>query len=382
MLVGTAQDDVIQGLGGNDTLSGLAGSDTLIGGTGLDKASYQGDPGVINVTFTGTTSGTVIDGYGGGGTDTFSEVEFVLGSQFGDTFTGAGGSTNRFIGLQGSDTFLGNGGDEGFHDVVDYSFDVLFGATHGVRVNQSGTDIQGDLAPDTATDSFGYTDSLPGVRDVIGTQFADEIYGGGHGNTITAGAGSDLVLGFDGNDIIDGGAGNDNLDGGADNDTMIGGAGNDTMIGGAGNDRAVYQTDPSGINVTFTGATSGTVIDGYGGTDTFSDVEFILGSGFGDTFTGADGSTNRFIGLQGNDTFLGNGGDEGFHDVVDYSFEALLPGAGTDGVVVNQSAEISQGGLAPDTATDSFGNTDSLPGVRDVIGTKDDDELYGGGHNN
>ena len=60
------------------------------------------------------------------------------------------------------------------------------------------------------------------------------------------------------------------------------------------------------------------MLDGYGGSDTLTDVEFVLGSQFNDTFTGSVGSRNVFIGLRGNDMFNGNGGSgDGVHDVIE-----------------------------------------------------------------
>src|SRR5262245_51461030 len=95
-LVGTPDQDEINGFGGNDTLIGAAGSDSLSGGPGIDRADYRTDPAAITVTFTGATSATVLDGYGG--TDTLTGIELVLGSGFNDTFTGSVGSRNVFIG--------------------------------------------------------------------------------------------------------------------------------------------------------------------------------------------------------------------------------------------------------------------------------------------
>lgn len=227
-IFGLNGNDVIYGLGGDDTLIGGPGDDLLDGGDGIDQANYQYDPAGIVVTFTGTSSGTVLDGYGN--LDTFVNLERVLGSPYDDTFYGSFGSSNVFIGLQGNDTFYGTPGQDTNPDTVDYSFDVLFGATQGVRVNQDGGHAMGGLAPDTATDSFGDTDYLPDVRNVTGTQFDDIFYGGGHGNRIEAGGGNDFIYGFDGDDRLFGQAGNDWIEGGAGQDQVSGGTGNDTFV--------------------------------------------------------------------------------------------------------------------------------------------------------
>ncbi|WP_448275233.1 beta strand repeat-containing protein [Nostoc sp. DSM 114160] len=52
----------------------------------------------------------------------------------------------------------------------------------------------------------------------------------------------DVINGQGGDDIIDGKSGNDYLRGGAGNDTLIGSSGNDTLVGGAGADIFLYNT--------------------------------------------------------------------------------------------------------------------------------------------
>ena len=182
----------------------------LDGGAAFDRVSYESDPNAVTVTFTGSESGSVVDGYGGA--DEFSDAELILGSEHNDVFTGSVGSQNVFIGLKGEETFNGNGGTAGnanVHDIVDYSHDVEFGAVAGVTVNLHAHEIQGGLAGDRATDSFGDTDTVSGIQDVIGTQFDDQLYGGGHDNVLSGGAGNDLLLGNAEDDILDGGADTD-----------------------------------------------------------------------------------------------------------------------------------------------------------------------------
>jgi Ca2+-binding RTX toxin-like protein len=272
-LFGDNNNNVLRGSrdggAGNDTLVGRGGADTLDGGAGTDTANYNDDPAGISVTFTGDTAGTVIDGYGG--TDTFTNVELVFGSQFNDTFTSGG--SNVFIGLQGDDVFNGVGGDG--LDVVDYSFDAQFGApvNVGVRVNQHASEIQGGLDPDTAIDSFGDTDSIAGVRNVIGTQYADEIYGGTNGNRIEAGAENDLIFGHDGDDRLFGQGGDDTIGGGVGADRLIGGSGNDTLTGGSDADTFVWTT--GGGTDTVTSWEDGSDLlefNGVAGIDDFSDL--------------------------------------------------------------------------------------------------------------
>jgi Ca2+-binding RTX toxin-like protein len=371
LLVGTANDDEINGFGGNDTLIGGAGSDSLSGGPGADRAHYSTDPAAITVTFTGATSATVLDGYGG--TDTLTDIEFVLGSQINDTFTGSVGSRNVFIGLRGNDIFNGNGGDGGVHDVVDYSFDVLFGATHGIVVNQHGGISQGGLPPDTAIDSFGDTDSLPNVPDIIGTQFHDEIWGGAHDNVLSGLAGDDFIFGNDGNDELNGGDNNDTLDGGNDNDTLIGGAGADSLTGGAGIDTASYATATTGVTADLANPANNTG-DALG--DSYNTIENLTGSNFNDLLRG-NGGNNRLTGGGGNDSLNGRGGADvldggtGGADIADYRNV-------TTSITVNLADPIQNTGEA---AGDTFISIEGIRGgsANDTLTGDDNDTVLIGG---
>ncbi len=75
-------------------------------------------------------------------------------------------------------------------------------------------------------------------------------------------------------------AGNDTLIGGTADDSLIGGSGNDILAGGAGDDWASYFDDGNdgagpitqGINANLA---TGTVLDGWGNTDTLTGIENI-----------------------------------------------------------------------------------------------------------
>ena len=61
-----------------------------------------------------------------------------------------------------------------------------------------------------------------GVRNILGTEEADDITGNETDNSIDGAAGNDIISGGAGNDTISGGAGNDTLDGGEGDDYLIG----------------------------------------------------------------------------------------------------------------------------------------------------------------
>ncbi len=73
-------------------------------------------------------------------------------------------------------------------------------------------------------------------EDMLGTDRADKMDGGGGHDRLFGQAGGDQLWGGAGNDTLDGGAGNDRLTGGDGADLLRGGADADILIGDAGDD--------------------------------------------------------------------------------------------------------------------------------------------------
>lgn len=118
VLVGTAGADTIAGLGGNDVIEGLGGNDQLDGGAGIDTASYANAASGVTVSLAVTSSQAT----GGGGRDTLSNFENLLGSAFNDTLTGnalanaidGGAGADRITGGGGADRLTGGAGGDTF----------------------------------------------------------------------------------------------------------------------------------------------------------------------------------------------------------------------------------------------------------------------------
>jgi Tol biopolymer transport system component len=127
---------------------------------------------------------------------------------------------------------------------------------------------------------------------------------------VTGTSGKDVLCGLGGNDTIKGLGGNDILLGGSGNDTLGGGPGNDIDNGGTGADTANYSASATGIIASLT-----TEFATGEGTDIFSGVERLSGSGLADTLTGSGGA-NILNGLGGNDTLRARDGIGG-NDTVD-----------------------------------------------------------------
>ncbi|WP_371158137.1 hypothetical protein [Jannaschia sp. 2305UL9-9] len=374
-LFGSAGNDTIDGLAGNDTLTGHSGNDVLRGGPGddafiggagtdrieggggTDKVLYYRETGTLGIN-ANLQTGTILDTFGS--TDTLFAVEQIYGSNQGDTFLGhttAGdllfgwggndningrGGNDTLIGGQGADTITGGGGD----DQVAYFLET---GTAGVRV---------DLNAGTAIDTHGTIDTLVDIDRVLGTERADTLRGS---NTL-----DDLLFGRGGNDILDGRGGND---------TLIGGAGNDTISGGVGTDQVAYFLE-SGTNGVSVDLAAGTATDSFGNTDTLDGIEQVIGTERADTIMGS-GNDDRLFGRGGNDLINGRDGRD-----------TLVGGSGNDTINGSDGAdqvayflETGTGGVTVDlragTATDTFGNTDTLIDVEYVQGSNADDVLLG-----
>ncbi|WP_031252170.1 calcium-binding protein, partial [Mesorhizobium sp. LNHC209A00] len=104
-LLGSAQNDTLEGDGGNNVLNGGAGIDTL---------SYEHAAAAITVSLATTAAQNTI----GAGSDTISAFENLIGSDFGDTLTGST-AANVISGLGGDDLINGGAGA-----------DTMVGGTH------------------------------------------------------------------------------------------------------------------------------------------------------------------------------------------------------------------------------------------------------------
>lgn len=224
-----ADADILYGLGGADTISSGAGNDTIYGGDGDDVVSGNQDADIVY----GNTGADTI--YGGQGDD------LVVGGQGDDVLFGNVGDDVLEGGL-GNDRIDGGDG----RDTATYA-----AATAGVTVSLA-------LSGSAQATGLG-DDTLIGVENVTGSNFADRLTGdldaniltgGGGLDTLGGGFGSDTLLGGDGDDVLSGNqdgdflygdAGADTLYGGQGSDLLVGGAGADTLVGGLGGD--VFQFD-------------------------------------------------------------------------------------------------------------------------------------------
>ncbi|WP_437607929.1 hypothetical protein WMF20_44690 [Sorangium sp. So ce834] len=274
---GGAGDDWIYGLGGNDVLAGDDGNDWIEGGDGDDQ--LVGGNG--NDTLAGGNGNDVIEG--GAGNDSLN------GGAGDDVFDGGAGSDN-FTGGDGNDTFFA-GGLEGGTDLVgdvsgsnrlvlgtdvtpemvsvrnvnrDMIVTIAANGTYrqiNVRLhfatgNAYGIDVMQIGEPATATwtrEDLRYLAlaGTPGNDYILGYETADVVSGFAGDDTISGlggddalqgDDGNDTLLGDDGDDTLEGGNGDDQLNGYLGNDVLVGGPGDDSMSGGDGSDTYYYSS--------------------------------------------------------------------------------------------------------------------------------------------
>lgn len=163
-----------------------------------DEFASDHDPVLVQLTVGGVTrSGTP-------GADT------LTGTDSRDTLNGLAGN-DRLSGLGGNDTLNGGAGN----DLLDggSGFDTASYADAAGPVT-----VRLDLRP---RETGQGVDTFVSIEGVVGSAFADTIYGDGAANVLDGGAGADRIVGGGGGDVIIGGLGRDAMTGGTGADTFV-----------------------------------------------------------------------------------------------------------------------------------------------------------------
>ncbi|PVY71042.1 putative secreted protein (type I secretion substrate) [Cupriavidus alkaliphilus] len=218
VFIGGAASDTLRGGAGDDVLRGAAGDDTLDGGGGIDMLDLSDASGGLTFALV-QGGGTLVNLSSVGlGSDTYSNMEGVIGSRFNDSLAGSG-ANDVLRGGAGNDTIDGGAGI----DLLDFS--DATGAISFTLVQGSGV-----TAANLGAVNLG-TDSYTKMEGVVGSAF------------------NDTISGSAGNDVLRGGAGDDVLAGAAGNDLLVGGAGADTLAGGDGSDIfRVLRSDAASVD--------------------------------------------------------------------------------------------------------------------------------------
>lgn len=338
-LNGTANDDILMGLGGNDSITAGNGNNLVFGGSavtdttdgndiitsGTGNDTIYGNAGADNIT-SGGGSDLV---YGGIGTDTITtnaltgNASVYGGGGFIDTVDGA---DNITVASSTGNLFLtGNAGTDTITVTTSSGNASVYGGLGADTINVTSTagnnEIAGGSGPGTSSDVDNITFTGTGAANVTiygGTTGTDTNDGVDNINATVAG-GTAMIFGNAGNDVI-----NLQTDGAA---SVYGGLGTDniTITSTAATTARVNvfagPSDAGGTDIVdVTGMAAGTKATVYGG------------NGLIDAADGAD----RLLGGASDDTIYGNGGNDYIRS--GDGNNTLYGGAGSDTFNVNLGA--------------------------------------------
>jgi Ca2+-binding RTX toxin-like protein len=369
---------------GADTLSGGDGNDTLDGGTGND--SLVG--GIGNDVFIVDSAGDVVVEAAAAGTD---EIRTTLNTQTivalanieNLTFIGAGNFTgtgntgaNSITGGAGNDTLIGDLGNDTL--VGGLGIDTASYAASNLAVTVN-------LLTNVNTGGHAAGDSISGVENITGSNFADSITGNALDNILLGGLLNDTLNGGDGNDTLDGGTGNDSLVGGLGNDVFLVDSATDTIVeaAAAGIDEIrttlATQTIAALTNVENLTYTGGGNFTGTGNTG----ANVITGGTGNDTLNGGDGN-DTLDGGNGNDSLVGGLGNDVFivNSATDTVVEAAA--AGTDEIRTTLTTQTIAALTNVENLTYTGGGNFTGTGntaTNVITGSTGNDSLNGGGGN-
>ena len=404
-LRGCLGDDTIDGGMGNDFLDGEEDNDILTGGVGNDTYAItglaQGNDTINEATgcieqdaldFSGYGAGVTVDIglttpqlLNGGDTTTIqlsgaTAIENVIGSAFADDITGSdcdntlsGGAGDDTIdgangndvmnGEAGNDLLVTNPGDDTMDGGVgndtyqygqagDQGSDVI--AEAGGCIDLDRLDFSNNPNPVTvdielvslqlvSTNPINITlQNGDSIEEVVGSQFADTIFGNACDNFIDGQAGNDTITARSNPTAF-----GDVIVGGDDNDLIIwnNGDGSDSIDGNNGDDTVQVNAAPDGDDFTLQ--------DGGGGRSDLSRTNLTL-------FTLDIGTTETL------DLNLGDGDDT-------FTMETPIP-APLDIIDVD-------GGNDNDLLEVDFTGSNTLPGTVNYVGGMGDDTVhfFGGG---
>lgn len=331
-LIGGADDDFFEGLGGNNSFGWSAGDD-IFAATGGTGALYYADANSVDVAsdltddldfdMSSFDAGTLrfdVNIAALGKVDSVSlNVDTIYAGLGDDSMYGDDGDQIFYGGL-GDDVLSGRAGDDTLDagDGVDFvcggnDDDLIYASEDGVAdeydgeagvdtlvLDGTGGDVVLDLAAELMTSVLFGNDVVRGIENVTGTSLddvirgnaSDNIFTGGIGNdtlegrggddSLIGGAGADSLYGGDNNDFLDGGNNDDFLDGGDGDDVLRGGLGANAMDGGDGTDTLDYTAALAAVSVDLDNDQVLKSSDSQ--LDTYSDFENLLGSNFDDVF--------------------------------------------------------------------------------------------------
>ena len=237
------------------------------------------------------------------------------------TFTGTDGEDNlngganddSLFGLGGRDRLNGGAGNDLLDGGDGDDFAIYTDAASGVTV---------DLRNLSPQDTIGAgIDTLIGIENIYGSNFADTLTGDANANFILGGAGSDTLVGNGGADTLSGGTGVD---------TMIGGSGDDAYFVDTPADVIVEQAN-DGIDLMLVGETGLSFVlpdnvENMRVSTVFPGIATLTGNSLNNIIEGSHFTTDVIDGGVGADTMIGYQGDDSYY--VDNAGDVVVEAAG------------------------------------------------------
>jgi Ca2+-binding RTX toxin-like protein len=285
-------------------------ADTIdLSGVGTYAASFiDGRNGADGLT-DGSGPATLLGGVGNDSLTGNAGDDLLIGADGNDILSGGAGNDILRGGLGNNDSMDGGAGTE---DLLDFS-DGTVGITFTLAQSSSVSSIANQ------TGGLGNNDNYKNMEGVIGTNLGD---------TITGSSGNDILRG---------------------------GGGNDTLNGAGGIDLLDFRDGTAGLTFALTQSVSNAVFNATAaglGTDTYSNMEGVIGTNFADSLTGS-ASDDILRGEAGNDIING--------------------GLGNDTITGGAGADTLTGGGGNDTFV--FGlplnNVDTITDYSNVVGNAD-----------
>lgn len=357
----------------------------------LVAGNQSNNYGVDYSLSTGSIQVNLATGVGAGGAaagHTYSNIQTVIGSNYGDVLT-AGGGGKIFRAGGGDDTLYSGAGNDtldggsGNNQAVyagvrsDYTFSRLVDGTVMIKSASSGYDHLINI-----NSVYFQGEGINVSIDVLAP------VGSPGPNTINGTSGNDVLIGTANVDLINGFSGNDLLDGGAGDDTLVGGTGDDTYVVDTVAD-VVTEASNEGTDTVQTALATYSIASlanienlTYTGTVAFTGTgnaaaNVIIGAGGNDSLDGGAGDDTLW-GNGGNDVLNGGTGDDSLYGDFDWRTgqynvgnDTLNGGDGSDSLYGQDGADTLNGGNGNDFL-DGGGEDDILEGGAG------DDTLYGG----
>jgi VCBS repeat-containing protein len=374
--------------GADDTLDGSAGVDYILGGQGADSIFGEGG----NDTIDGGAGIDILSG--GDDDDTFNVVDATYSAN--DTIDGGSGTQDKIVISTGTAFSLGTDAQ-----VVNVEIIEAIGTSGVSAVNQiENLTILGSAISNAALTGGSGNDTI--TKTVSSATSGGTAFGGFGNDTIAWTVATGVSLNNFSN-WLRGGAGNDtitiNLNGGSFTNMAIAGNSSTTATQAAYNSFNPANTFTDDDTVILNGTLGSTVTNSRIALNSGNDIFIsnltagtiaVHGGAGNDSLIGGAGADNSallgmsgtagLIGGDGDDTLVGRGGNDildgdGGNDTLDADFDTVdySQDGGSSAVIVN---------LATGTATDSWGATDTLKSIENVIGTALADAITGSAGSN